>query len=301
MKFINSRFYIPTIHSGPATPAFVGALDEFPPDFAWSHRRALVSSFDGNIMQARRMSDDEPYNVVRLANGEGDIAGLQSFVGSGSAALPALTEQMGSGVDFIQPTADYQRIIIDSGSLVTVGGKAASRGLRPSDAPFTPIGGGMTASLGASFTGSTFSLFIRYARTAYTGLFTSILDMLFSATSGANYPTTTAGAFGTFHAPSDPTGGVTLGTNYSAKASGDVGTDTLLSIIFDGANVTLRNGTDTYSGSYTDAFNFDTFLLCLFQDGTQDYSSLNTRVQEMAVWLSDQTANEPAIRSALMA
>lgn len=304
MPFTPDRFHVPTIRSGSGTVPFVGALDPFPPDFTWSHWRALVSSFEGNILQARRTSDSAPFNAARLANGEADIAGLQSFAGSGTAAVASLTEQMGTMVDFLQTTGDSQRIIVDAGSLVTVGGKAASRGRRfiISD----PLGGGMeTGTTAFTYTGTTLSIFLRGNKSGYAGSFyDAIADVGFGATADSNGSTTTAGAIGFFRAAQSAAGNeLTVGSNYGALSlTKAVVDDYLVSIIFDGANATITDDSGSSSISFSNNFAINRFLFGLFNSGGgQDNCSSVHRWQEAAVWLSDQSSNEAAIRSALMA
>jgi len=291
MPFWPDRFHLESVRSGTAAAPFVGALDAFTPTYAWSHRRALVSSFEGNILQARRTSDSEPYNVARLANGEGNIAGLQSFSGSGTAAVAALTEQMGTGKDFIQPTADVQRIIVDAGSLVTVGGKASSRGLRGPLSPDTP-GGGMYTNSFSAYTGTTLSFFLRGAHDAYaTGSwFEGIVDAYLGLGRSSDY----AYDIYLYRSPAISAGMSRIG-NF-----GTFNSDYLISIIFDGTNVTFRDGTNTYVASWSTSFIHDRFIFGYAAGITAEgNTSLYNHWQESAVWLSDQTANEAAIRSAL--
>jgi len=282
---------------------FVGALDEFAaPLEAWSHRRKLVSSYAGDLLQGRRTSDDTPIDVGVLANGELDEAGLMSFAGANSVAVAALRGQV-NGYDLLQGTADNQRIIVDAGSLVTVGGKAASRGRRfvGGDA----AGGGMQTDAFTTYSGATLSIFIRGQQGDYTGSFFEVVEDTFLSaakdTSGAGI---TPGSF-VYRRPgqSAATNSMNLSSNYGTySVSGALNTDYLISIILNGSTVTIRDGTHTYTSSFAASLDINRFLLGLqTADGNQDLVSSVNRVQELAVWLSDQTANEAAIRSALMA
>jgi len=290
MPFWPDRFHLETVRSGTAAVPFVGALDGFTPFMAWSHRRALLTSFTGDLLQARRTSDDAPYNVARKANGEGDTAGLLSFVGGSSAAVASVTEQVGTGYDFIQPTTDSQRMIVDGGSLVTVGGKAASRGLRaPTGTP--DHGGGMYTNQFTAQIGNVFTLFLRGNHGSYSGDFLGIIDSYFGFGRDSSYYRQL------YHSRSGPAGIGGLG-----DFGGSFTDDFLISLIFDGTNVTFRDGTSTYTIAYNGAVNVDRFLWGLYNSTTGDtYSSDVQRMQEAAVWMSDQTANEAAIRSALLA
>lgn len=281
--------------SRPLVPPFVGALDAFTPTYAWSHRRALVSSFEGNILQARRTSDSEPYNVARLANGEGNIAGLQSFVGSGSATVASLTEQMGTGVNFLQTTGDNQRIIVDAGSLVTVGGKAASRGTRTGSN--NVVGGGMVAA--TTYTGTTMSVFIRGRTDALTGAFIGINAPLFVA--GKNDVQSGQGQFITLFGPTDANGVSVVGNDAYMVNAQPYATDYLISIICDGSTLTFKDGTYTYTYALTRAFDINKFLIGCLTESYQDNGAAAVKIQELVIYKSDQTSNESAIRSALMA
>lgn len=273
---------------------FVGVLDGYPPDHAWSHRRALLTSFTGNLMQIRRTSDDTPYDVPVLSDGEGDEAGLLSFAGGSSAAVAALTEQVGTGYAFIQPTADAQRIVVDAGTLVTVGGKMSSRGLRGPTSPDV-AGGGMYTNSFSAYTGSTLSIFLRGSYIAYdaSGWFGGIVD----AYIGMARSSDSAYDSYFYRAPSGE-----VGLSRAGSFGGVFNSDYLISIIFDGTNVTFRDGVHTYILPGYGAFIHDRFIFGYASGvGVEGNTSLYNRWQEAAVWTSDQTVNEAAIRSAMMA
>lgn len=279
----------------PLSAPFVGVLEAFAPDHAWSHRRALVTVPESlTLMQVRRTSDDTPMDVTYGPDGEAGIAGLLSFIGSSSGAVATLKDQVGSA-DFIQPTADYQRIIVDAGTLVTVGSKAASRGKRyvMSD----PDGGGISAS--TTYSGSVMSVFIRARVDALTGdAFSGIMAPIFAAANGSTI--SGQGQFVMWVGPSNA--GMTLVGNDTYWAyQQPYTTDFLASIIFDGTNVTYRDGTYTYTAACSRAFNMDRFLIGCVAESNQQNGAGQVKVQELAVWLSDQTANEAAIRSAMLA
>lgn len=298
MPFWPDRFHVPTVRSGTAAAPFVpfvGALDPFPPDFAWSHRRALVSSFEGNIFQARRTSDSAPFNAARLANGEADIAGLQSFVGSGTATVASLTELMGTGCSFIQPTGDLQRVIVDAGVLVNVNGQAASRGLRTPSGP--EIGGAMYTPIFDTYSGTVMTVFLRGQHDEYSGIFNSIVDGYFGFGKNGS-----AGDSAARTVMSHRNGTDAAAFNWLGDMSGPFVSDYLLSFIFDGTTLTLRDGSNTYTISTSTTFDINRFTFGLLVDLTSnDYCSAANRWQEAAVWLSDQSSNEAAIRSALLA
>lgn len=275
---------------------FTGVLDAFTTGALefWSHRRKLVSSYSGDLLQGRRTSDDAPIDVSALASGEIDEAGLLSFAGSSSVAVAAVYGQL-SGHDLLQGTADVQRMIIDSGSLVTVGGKAASRGLRvPSGTP--DHGGALLTSTFATYSGSTLTLFLRGAHGVYSGIFNAVVDAYVSF--GKN------GSFGNSAARTALYHGHVTGAPGLAGVgnfSGAFNADYLVSVIWDGSTVTFRDGTNTYTLSQPAGFDFNQFALAYFAGGSTNYASDANRIQEVAIWLSDQTSNEAAIRSAMLA
>ncbi len=276
------------------TPPFVGALDGFTEGLTecWSHRRKLVSSHSGTLLQGRRTSDDEPMDVPALSNGELDDAALLSFAGGSSVAVAALRGQL-SGIDFIQPAADDQRIIVDGGNLVTVGGKAASRGLR--DGVDSPEGGGMFTNAFSTYTGTSMSIFLRGRHDSYTGSywFSAIVDAYFGV-----FNDSISAVRVLYHGHGTEHPGIT----WVGDFNGTFNADYLISVIFDGTAATFRDGTNTYILPTSGAFNFNHFLLGYMVDNTtKGYSSSLNKMQEAAVWHSDQTVNEAAIRAALLA
>lgn len=280
--------------SGKTGGGFAGALDGWTTGLqeCWSHRRKLVNKAPSTLMQVRRTSDDAVLNVGALTNGELDESSLTGFAGSGTLALASLTGQMNS-VDFLQPTSTSQRILVDGGSLVEVGGKASSRGIR---GPLSPDaqGGGMFTETFTTYSGNVLTLFLRGSHDVYNGWFTSIVDAYFGF--GKDLETSSAAHTTLYRARSGKPGLAWIGDFGGAFES-----DYLISLIWDGTSVTFRDGVNTYSMSAGAAFDFNRLMFgCLRDADDQDYCSQYHRWQEAALWYSDQTANEAAIRSALM-
>lgn len=283
MPFWPDRFHLETVRSGTAAVPFVGVLDGYSPDFAWSHWRALVSSFTGTILQVQRTSDNVPFDVPQNASREGDITALLSFVGSDSASVASVSEQV-QGKHMLQGTVDRQRVIVDAGTLVTVGGKAASKGVSGQSCFLA------TDALASTYTGASVSVFIRGQHAAYIG---AVYDA---------YLGLARDALGI--APGRPPLLAITETQISlafVNFSGGIVDDYLVSVIWDGTHVTLRDGTNTYVEAYSGAFDFNRFVWAAYDAGGNGEQRSDHSVQEMAVWLSDQTANEEAIRSAMMA
>jgi hypothetical protein len=156
----------------------------------------------------------------------------------------------------------------------------------------------MTALLGSTYSAKPFTVFLRAKHGAYSGIFTAIADEYFAATKGASNAGASAGMF-QFERRTDAS--FRLAGAFSTFASGALNADMLVSIIFDGTNVTVRDGTNTWSGANNMNFDIDRLLLNAFADGNQEYSATVKSIQECVVWLSDQTTNEAAIRAALIA
>lgn len=282
--------------------SFVGALDNYVDDMleAWSWRRKLLSSYSGGAFEVRRESDDATDEVVYGSDGELALSQLTGFVGASTGRTSALRGQL-NGYDLLQTTNNFQRIVVDSGSVVTVGGKPAARGItNTSDS--VDLGGGMQTDTFATYTGTTLSMFIRGQQTDYTGsIYNSYADVFCSMTKD-NGAITASGSFGLFRNAGDPSSNVTsVQPGFLPIVSGTTETDYLISVIFDGSNVTLRDGTNTYSAAYSTSFDVNRCLLALSAIGGQVNASAINRIQELAIWTSDQTANESAIRSAILA
>jgi len=282
---------------GPLVPPFVGALDGFTSGLmeCWSHRRKLVvNPVSETLLQARRSSDEAPLNVGALANGELDQTSLLAFTGAQSAGVAALMGQV-NGRNLIQETSEEQRLIVDVGSLVTVGGKAASRGLR---APVGEVtGGGLITDTFTTYTGNVLSVFLRGAHSAYSGVFAAIVDTYFGLAKDSSIGDNNTRPILTHR---NVTGAP--GVTWVGDFSGTFNSDYLISLIFDGSAVTFRDGTNTYTQAFSASFNFNRFTFGLLNDiASTGFASSDNRFQEAAVWYADQTANEAAIRSALMA
>lgn len=280
-----------------AVRGFVGALDGYLAGMAecWSHRRLLVSEpVTDTLLQVRRTSDDAPMDVPALPNGELNSEQLLSFAGGSSAAVAVLKGQV-NGLDFHQNASDEQRMIVDAGTLVTVGGKAASRGLSVQVYPGAPSTGGiLKTNPFTEYTGNKVSLFLRGAHGIYGGVFNGIVDSYFcfgrdGSSASQNHP-----AFSHL-----PDGGIQV--TWISNISGGFNSDYLLSCIFDGSDLTIRDGTNTYIVPASPTFDFNKFIIGAYDDLTNSSAASANRIQEAAVWYLDQTDNESDIRAALLA
>jgi len=283
---------------------FVGALDGWTANrlFAGSFRRRLFSDHDPELglFEIRRSSDDDDVLIQPGANGEASAAAITGFVGSGNHGYAkSLIDQSGHGNNQAQAVTSQQLQMVEAGSLVTVGGKPAARGGRTTYLdPVSENRGTMHGDL-PSYAGNTLSLFLRFSHDTYGGWFHDIVDAYFALVKNsgtANEP----GSYNTYRKQNEDT--ITLGSNWGAlNLSLPLASDGVMSFIWDGNTVTIRDGVNTASVSWTGGLDINKLVLCGLNDGDgSQYSAAAKRVQEIVIWTSDQTSNEAAIRSAMM-
>lgn len=92
--------------------------------YAFSIRK-LSSSYNGNCIRVRRSSDNSELDIGFDINGDLDITALSSFVGANDGYVSIWYNQDGTSNNLIQTTNASQPIIIETGVLKTVNGKAA--------------------------------------------------------------------------------------------------------------------------------------------------------------------------------
>jgi hypothetical protein len=97
-------------------------LDAVPGAAAAYSLRQLSNSYTGPVVTVRRSSDnaEEDFKASEIDDGT-----LPAFCGAGDGLVKTWHDQSGNGNDASQGTAASQPKIVDSGSLVTEGGKAA--------------------------------------------------------------------------------------------------------------------------------------------------------------------------------
>jgi len=97
-------------------------LDAVPGAAAAYSLRQLSNAYTGPVVTVRRSSDDaeEDFKASEIDDGT-----LAAFCGAGDGLVKTWHDQSGNGNDASQGTAAAQPKIVDSGSLVTEGGKAA--------------------------------------------------------------------------------------------------------------------------------------------------------------------------------
>jgi hypothetical protein len=97
-------------------------LDAVPGAAAAYSLRQLSNSYTGPVVTVRRSSDSAEADFKASEIDDGTLA---AFCGAGDGLVKTWHDQSGNGRDASQGTAAAQPKIVDSGSLVTEGGKAA--------------------------------------------------------------------------------------------------------------------------------------------------------------------------------
>jgi len=104
---------------------FSGLLDEYPNAAGAYSLRKLTRLYSGSAIKVRRDSDQALQDIGFLANGELDIASLESFCSGTDGFVHTWYDQSGNGYDATQTTAAEQPKIVSSGSTILENGKAA--------------------------------------------------------------------------------------------------------------------------------------------------------------------------------
>lgn len=99
-------------------------LDEFGGAAAAYSLRRLNTSYSGSAIRVRRSSDNTEQDIGFVAE-DLDTASLLSFVGAGSGFVTTWYDQSGEGNHVTQASAAGQPTIVNSGTVITEGGKTA--------------------------------------------------------------------------------------------------------------------------------------------------------------------------------
>lgn len=122
-------------------------------DHAWSVARRLNPTYSGNLIRVRRSSDNAEADIGQTAYGLLDEAAFATHVGSDSAYIVTVYNQVAAGIDLVQATAASQMRLANAGALDTMGGQA-----RPA-ATVVGASQGMRFTLGAAYTGTTLTAY----------------------------------------------------------------------------------------------------------------------------------------------
>lgn len=269
-------------------PSFSGALDAYTTDLAgvWSVRRRMLASYTGPLIRVRRSSDSTEQDIGYDANGDLDTAALLTFCGAGDGFVRYIYDQSGGTADLSQGTAAAQRRIVNAGVLDTCGTLPTAL-CTANDAQF------YVANLSASVTSASVSVFYRGKQSSVPG------SRPFSTAKNAGNDYDEAGAFTIEH-----DGSITLRTTRNlsslAQINPTAGTDLLYSIIFTGSSCAATDGSLSDSAASSGAFDFNRVLVGAYND-TVPFKGLGQSITDLVLWQTDQTANEAAIRAALLA
>lgn len=144
-------------------------LDLYPNASAAYSFRKLNTAYTGNCIRVMSSAVGNPFADIGFISNVLDTAALLAFIGSNTGRVITWYDQSGNGNNATQSTFANACIIVDSGSLVTDGGKVAIIGnqfltlnfaivTNTSYAGFSVMSRTSTAHLNTSFTGSVYPI-----------------------------------------------------------------------------------------------------------------------------------------------
>jgi hypothetical protein len=86
--------------------------------------RKLRAAYSGSAIRVRRSSDNAEQDIG-FTSGDLDTTSLATFIGANSGYVTTWYDQSGNGYDASNASASVQPKIVDAGTLITSGGKAA--------------------------------------------------------------------------------------------------------------------------------------------------------------------------------
>lgn len=270
-----------------------GVLDSYSSNLLVAHSvsRRLLTSYTGALFKVRRSSDNATQDIGYGVDNWADTAALASFIGSNSGYVDTLYDQSGNGSHMSQSTTSRQFRVVNAGTNDTLGGKLT---LFHSGADRTMMMA--TTSTFTSYTGTTMSVFARGLNGKTSNNYYRFVSVVNNTS--LDYNTTSSCAIIT--STTDGTGWQSYRASSLANRINTPATsDGLISAIADGANLKLRDGTNTGSAASSAAFNINRVLLAGYTNNNP-YSLQDSKFSEVILWTSDQTSNEAAIRSALI-
>lgn len=111
---------------GDSGPVFTsGLLDSFGSAAGAYSVRRLRLGHTGACLRVRRSSDNVEQDIGFRANGDLDTSGLLGFCGSSSGFVTTWYDQSGNSRNAVQASTTAQPLIVNAGSLITEGGRAA--------------------------------------------------------------------------------------------------------------------------------------------------------------------------------
>lgn len=266
-----------------AGSSFIGALDAYSTGLmaVWSVSRRLLVSHSTALIRIRVDTGGAPeYDIGFDATGGLDTTDLVAKAAGNAAFITTIYDQSGQGRHFVQSTAASQRRCISGGSVETLGGRPC--------ATATATGQGYATATFTTYTGTTLSAFLRAATDAGVG-YPRFLS--FVKNSGVDYATS---GNSIIVAANSSTELVTFRALSIIATRAGYTSGNVISSIYTGATGTLRTAALSSSGAATAAFDSNKFI---FGENT----STGHKWAEAAVYSSDQTSNDTALRAALAA
>jgi trimeric autotransporter adhesin len=258
-------------------------LDAVPGAAAAYSLRQLSNAYTGPVVTVRRSSDNAEADFTAS---EIDDGTLTAFCGAGDGLVKTWHDQSGSGNDASQGTAANQPKIVASGSLVTVGGKAAL--------DFDGINDCLASAEFASLSTPVFA-FILFSEQDATADYRFLFDGSQANNRFALYKnqdgTAESGKYTLYGTNSS--GGV-VGVNASLGFS--VGQQSLVSAAnIGGASTLYANGAQAGTGGAA----LDGSRLLTIGARFSLVQFAKTKMQELLIYQSDQTANRERIEGDL--
>jgi hypothetical protein len=271
---------------------FVGALDDYASGLAglWSVSRRLLASYTGALVRVRRSGDNAESDFASLANGDLDVTSMVAWVVAGGGTqdgfVKTIYDQSGNSRDQNQASASRQRIIVQSGSAITLNGKAAI------EATAVDTQGYITDTFTA-YTDAAISAFVRGS------IATVVQNRMISVTldNGIDFAPPSRGALITSYGP-----GNRLLSYRDAFVSfcnfAALNTQFVASNIYTGTTCKINSGSDNSSAAFSAAFNVN--QICVAGHTSTSYAAqIGDKWAEAAIYFTNKDSDDAAIRSAL--
>jgi hypothetical protein len=277
-------------------------LDAVPGAAAAYSLRQLSNAYTGPVVTVRRSSDNAEADFKASEIDDGTLA---AFCGAGDGLVKTWHDQSGNGRDASQATAADQPKIVDSGSLVTEGGKPALE-FDGTDDRFTVSSSTATFAFMHKSPSATFSV-ARFSDTANPSAFLTLI-------ANGGEASNKTGIFFSFN-DSAVNNGLTvvatrnvIGTAAISSTVADVifpTEQTLLSILLDPSNAAASERlTHYFDGAFVDDVNTSTLsvatgnatsdlMIGAYPPGSAGHVS--GTISELIIYPSDQTANRERI------
>jgi len=282
--------------AGVSAPTF--HLDIYPGAALAFSLRKLKASYEGDCLLVRRSSDDAEQAIGFLESGHLDTVSLKSFVGANDGFAKTGYDQSGSGYDLTQTITTAQPLIVEGGVVVRQNGTPALKFNGTSMFMNTPAG--TQSGLKPLWDGSN-SAMIAVATIAATPLRCLMCSARgTSSLVGYDMWATTTQRIGSFQPNAANADNYNLSANNVLSGQSiifdlldaDNATAANRSIIYVNGGAAIQNNAGTGDVSTSNSSN-------AFQVGASGGVAVNFwsgTIQEIIVYLSDQTANRTGMR-----